>query len=382
MGNWLPAIGIEKIGRIFKKDFEFNRCNVGDTLLKYGVSTGKLADTKVGALLQGSLVVPGESISNFVCDSSTFNVLTLPAMFTLYNNIQDSPKEKRGATIADDFIGSLAHMLIAMPLAFKTTYGLATLGNLEGKTIASKPLKAIGKFFGMGLNPLKDGVPQIKQPKGILGKIFKKTKGAAGGTMRFALIMLVLSSAFAKPIRAAIHKVFGKPYDKEKEEQQKQLEAQKNQIIPELGITQGELMEKIQKNPNALAKLQTDPKLAQTVAQNPKAILDLLDGKEVQYIEPKPTPAQQGQLISPANKKIIGNNTNVISNNAVNKTVQPQEKVQTKETAQTQNVDTATYIPSSQFVAPQSSMSQEQTNEYNNVMTKADKVLAAAEKYI
>ena len=122
-------------------------------------------------------------------------------------------------------------------------------------------------------------------------------------------------------------------------------------------------------------KLQTDEKLAQTIAQNPKALLDLLDNKEVQYIEPKPTPASQGTILSPANKDKLSNNTNAINKKqeATQKTIQKEEN---------NSVDSATYIPSSAFTAPKSSLSQEQLDEYNSIMTKADKALAAAEKYI
>jgi len=104
-----------------------------------------------------------------------------------------------------------------------------------------------------------------------------------------------------------------------------------------------------------------------------------LDNKEVQYIEPKPTPASKGQILSPANKGKIGNSTNV-STNSTQKTKTPNEAQTTKTT--NNNVDTATYIPSSAFVAPNSSLSQEQLNEYNAMMTKADKALKRAEQYI
>ena len=127
--------------------------------------------------------------------------------------------------------------------------------------------------------------------------------------------MFLLSPKISEGIQKVVHNFFGKPYDKEEAEKQRQLEEQKKQMIPELGITQGELMEKMEKNPQAMQRLQTDEKLAYTISQNPKAILDLLDGKEVQYIEPKPSPASQGVLISPANKNRLNNQTNAVSYN-------------------------------------------------------------------
>jgi len=44
--------------------------------------------------------------------------------------------------------------------------------------------------------------------------------------------------------------------------------------------------------------------------------------------------------------------------------------------------DTATYIPSSAFVAKNSTMSEEQRREYDLLMANADKALKRAEKYI
>ena len=225
-------------------------------------------------------------------------------------------------------------------------------------------LKPLGKFFGMGLDAAKN-----KTWKNLPARY-------GGGLLRFIMIMFVFQPFFNKPIQAAIQKIFGKPYDKDEAAKTAELEAQKQQIVPELGITQGELMDKIQKNPKALEKLQTDPKLAQTIQQNPKALLDLLDGKDVQYIEPTPTPASQGQILSPANKSVIGNSTNMTTN-TINKVT-----TNNQTTNQNNNVDSATYIPSSAFTAPSSSLSQEQLNEYNAMMTKADKALKRAEQYI
>ena len=63
-------------------------------------------------------------------------------------------------------------------------------------------------------------------------------------------------------------------------------------------------------------------------------------------------------------------NNNTINNNAENKTTTQQSP------------DTATYIPSSEFSAKSTTLSAEQQSEYDALMTKADKALLAAEKYI
>ena len=125
---------------------------------------------------------------------------------------------------------------------------------MEGKTFFSKCLKLVGNVFGMGLDkidPKTGAVVASKAPA-----LFKKLAGMAGGAGRFALIMFIFSSMFRKPIDAIIHKIFGKPYDKGAEEQKKKLEEEQNAIIPELGISQKELVEKMQNNPQAMQRLQ------------------------------------------------------------------------------------------------------------------------------
>lgn len=369
MDNWCTTNWIDKLGsKIFKDKWKnVSKANVGSTLIKYSATSGQLADSAMGKFVQGFPTIFSESVSNYVCDMAFINAMVLPSFIDLYNNVQDAPKEQKGATLANEFMSGVGNLTLVTPAAGAIMYGgLASLRNLEGKTIPSKILKMAGEVFGLGLT--KAGKPK---PKFLTRFV--------GGGFRLFMIMFVLNSLISKPITKLTQKIFGKPYDKDEAIKAQELEAQKQQVIPELGITQGELMEKIQKNPSALEKLQSDPKLAQTIQQNPKALLDLLDNKEVQYIEPKPTPASQGKILSPANKNRLNNSTQMATS-SIDKT---------KTTAKTtpiennnQNVDSATYIPSSAFVAPQSSLSQEQLNEYNNMMTRADKVLKEAEKYI
>lgn len=369
IGSWWPYNIINGIGKKFNggKDIRFTKGSLGDALLKYNVTAGNCADTMAGKITQNLLLVPGESISNFCCDAAGMNFFLLPMILDLFNTAQDAPKGQKTATVANDFVGSIGSLMITMPLATSATYGLASLKNINPETatkFSKYILRPLGKFFGMGLDAAKN-----KTWSNLPTRV-------GGGLLRFIMIMFIFQPFFNKPIQSVIQKIFGKPYDKDEAAKTAELEAQKQQIIPELGITQGELMDKIQKNPQALEKLQNDAKLAQTIQQNPKALLDLLDNKEVQYIEPKATPASQGQILSPANKNKIGNSTNMTTNTT--------NKVATNNSIKTQNqnVDTATYIPSSAYSAPASSLSQEQLNEYNTMMTKADKALKRAEQYI
>ena len=385
IGSWWPYNIINSVAKKFNgnKDLRFTKGSLGDALLKYNMAAGNCADTTLGKITQNLLLVPGESISNFCCDAAGMNFFLLPMIFDLFNTAQDAPKGQKAATVANDFVGSIGSLMVTMPLASAATYGLASLKNIDPKTstkFSKYILKPLGNFFGMGLDAAKNAnIKDLKWSGNTLKKLGNMGARWGGGFMRLIMIMFLFQPLFNKPIQAAIQKIFGKPYDKDEAAKTAELEAQKQQVVPELGITQGELMDKIQKNPQALQKLQTDPKLAQTIQQNPKTLLDLLDNKEVQYIEPKPTPASKGQILSPANKGKIGNSTNV-STNSTQKTKTPNEAQTTKTT--NNNVDTATYIPSSAFVAPNSSLSQEQLNEYNAMMTKADKALKRAEQYI
>lgn len=361
--RWAPVNGINLLGKkIFKDKWpkNFGKGNLGDALIKFNMADGRLASTTLGRLTQKIPLYTTESISNHVADLSTINLfITVPALLDLFNTVQEAPKEQKGATLADNFVGSLGQFVFSLPLASAITYGVATLKNLE----KGGPLKWVGKIVGMGLPTLtKNGA--IPEPKFI--------KRFAGGAFRFWAIMFLLSPKITSAIEKLVHKTFGKPYNKEEAEKAKQLEEQRKQMIPELGITQGELMDKMEKNPQAMQKLQSDAKLAYTIEQNPKLILDLLDGKEVQYIEPPKSPASQGVILSPANKDRLNNKTNMNSTN----------QNQVNSTNQITATDSATYIPSSAFVAPKTTMSAQQQGEYDAMMSKADKYLAAAEKYI
>ncbi len=369
IGAWWPVNIINGIGeKIFKGKWKgFGKGNLGDSLIKFNAVNGSLADTKIGSLVQKSITIPTESISNFVNDKAGLGVFLCSTIMSLYNNVQDAPKEKRAATIADDYIGTIGSIAISTPLAFATTYGLASLKNLDSnKGIPSKILKGIGKFFGMGLDKYQSGT-LIDGTKNIIPRF-------AGGALRFGLVMLVFSPFFSKPIKKVINKIFGKPYDANEAKREEALKQQRNTIIPELGITQGELEDKIKANPNALNKVQQDPMLLKEIQNNPKLIVDILDGKE---IKTKP----KDKLLSPANVNLINNKNKTPQNNQRELFGLENNKKETKdESIITQ--DTATYIPSSELIAKSSSLSEVQNQEYQQLIAEADKALKNAEKYI
>ncbi len=372
IGGWWPVNVINSIGKKFNKNFSFCRGNLGDSLVKFNVVNGSLAQTGAGKLVQRSLTVPMESITNFVNDKSGMGFFLGLQIFGLYNNVQDAPKGKKAATLADDFVGTMGSIAIATPIAFGATYGLASLKNLKGNGIISTCLKQAGKFFGMGLARYdKAGKYLDAGTSNILIR-------GAGLALRFGLMMRVFSPMIQKPIYNVIHKVFGKPYDKNEEAQKKLLEEQKNTIIPELGITRGELLEKIQSNPAALQKLQNDPMLLREVGANPKLMLDLLDGKEIKQKPTKLSPATEALLKKQKETIKTPNNLNVsASNEAENNPFSENNPIK----EENKNIDTATYIPKSDFIA-KSSVSDAKNQELNQAFTKADKVLARAEQFI
>ena len=196
IASWWPVNIIRGIASKFKKDTTIGLGNLGDSLIKFNAVNGTLADTKLGSLVQKSITVPTESISNFVNDKSGLGVLLCGSILSTFNNAQDAPKDKKVGTIADDFVGTIGSLAVATPLAFKTTYGLASLNNLKGNSLITKVLKKIGGIFNMGLKEGSKFIPR-----------------KLGGALRFGLIMFVFSSMFSKPIKKVIHKIFGEPYD-------------------------------------------------------------------------------------------------------------------------------------------------------------------------
>ena len=150
ISSWWPVNIINSAGKkLFKNSHrEFGKGNFGDSMMKFNVVNGSLADTKIGSLVQKSILVPTESVSNFVNDKSGLGAFLCASIMSLYNNVQDAPDDKKFATIADDYIGTIGSIAISTPMAFATTYGLASIGNLKGKTALARLAKnTIGKFF-------------------------------------------------------------------------------------------------------------------------------------------------------------------------------------------------------------------------------------------
>ena len=362
LSSWLPVNIIDSIGsKIFKDKWKpFGKGNLGDTLIKFNMSDGALAQTTAGKLAQKFPLYLGESVSNNVADLATINLLiTIPAMMSTFNTTQEAPKEQKVATLANEFVGSLGQFVFSLPLAIGATYGIATLKNLKGNS----PLKWLGQIIGMGL-PTKLANGQIKQTKSFPLRFL-------GGAFRLFLVLGIFSPKISKVISTTVQKIFGKPYDANEAAKEKQLQEQRNTVIPELGITQGELNDKIEANPNAIAKLQKDPMLLREIQKDPKKILDILDGKEIQT-KPK------DKLLSPANLNLTKNTNNKRELFNDKQQVQQEQQVQSEEY---KIKDTATYIPSSEFTV-KPTLNDIQIQEYQRLMNDSDKILKKAEEYI
>jgi len=262
-----------------------------------------------------------------------------------------------------------------------------------------QPLKAaaaglqniIKSLFNIGRSAdAKLPMTTLNYTQGFMKRLKNTLVKDGGGIFRFVMIMFVFSALFKKPVDAIIHKVFGKPYNRAEEERKKQLEEQGKQVIPELGITQNELMEKIQKNPDALKNLQNDPELTKKLQQNPKLLLDVLDGKDIANSQT----SKNKEGLSDANIKYVQRQTSKAQNmrNAtapsnlnysqnISTSANLFSKPQEKETQQEAGYDSATYVPSSEFSA-KSNVSADLKKEIDIAFRDSDKLLKKAEKLI
>lgn len=360
-GDWWPVNLANNIGKRIRGDKwkEFGRGNLGDALIKHSIISGQATSTKLGSFVQQAALFPTEAISNFVNDKSGLGFFLCGMIMNLYNNVQDAPKEKKAATMADDFMGTIGSLAITTPLACATMYGLATLKNVKGNTFLSKYLlKPAGKFFGMGLDRYaKDGTF-------ISSAATKSWKNAiprwGGGFMRLMLIMFVFQSIFGKPFRTAVNKVFGKPYNPDEEAALKTQQTQaatQAEIMKNLNMTEEQMIAKLQAHPEFVTALQNDPKTLAAIQENPVLLLQLIAAIP-------DTPNTAAQNTTQANK--YSNNTvapssllqnhvnNGASQNVNQSAVQSIQQTQPQNSQPTQQVKAAdnnepvrTYIPSS-----------------------------------
>lgn len=359
--SWWPVNILNKaFGKVAKamgKEWKgFARGNYGNAMLKFEAMDGTLAKTLPGRIVQKSVIFPTEYISNFVNDKSGFGVFLCASLLSLYNTAQDAPKDKKIPTVANNFASTIGSVALSMPLAAGIAYNTATLKGLDWNVFTAIP-KVLGSVVGLGLK--SEGGKVVPS-----GSFLART---LGGALRLVLVMKFIMPKVSKVVNDGIAKIFGKPYDPDEEKRKKMLEEAQNQVIPELGITQKEFLEKAQAHPEVMQRLQTDSLFQREVNANPQVLLDLFDGKEPN-IKPK------DKLVSPANRNFLSGTSKV-------STTLDKKPEDTKTKQQNSSLDTATYIPSSDFIA-QHEVDDSQSDEIKRVLENADKALKRAEKYL
>lgn len=266
ISSWGPANLFNMVGsgvsKLFGKKWKnAGRGNLGDALIKYGISSGAFADNKLSSLVQKSILFPTETITNFVNDKSTFGLFLCGNLMNIYNDVQDAPKEKRAGTLARGIISSLASFIIATPFAYATTYKLATFGNLSkakgSATIFTRVLKLVGNFFNMGLNK-----------KSFLGGV----SGIAGGALRFWLIQNTFTNLVLNPVNKLVAKIFGEAYDPIAEEAKKDRE----ESVKNLNMTEEEMLRKLQAHPEVVQAIENDTELQRAIEKNPVILLQII----------------------------------------------------------------------------------------------------------
>lgn len=212
-----------------------------------------------------------------------------------------------------------------------------------------KPFKFIGKILGSNYNAetvkpfIDDKIPADTGKLKALGlnvsnKIqnvlykFKSGKFAGitpGGILRFAIVMFVLSPIVSKPIKWVINKIFGKPWDpdKEKEEQEKKAQEEAMKNNPFTKMTDEELTNLLLKNQDTMTEIQNNPELMKELQTNPQKLYDLLqEGAQ------KKDEALKNAPLSPLLQTYVNsrNNTQAPLNNAQNQTIAPSNEIYTQ----------------------------------------------------
>lgn len=357
MKDWRFVNGLNKIAKnITGKEIRMLNGNLGDSLMKYSAIRGQSAKTLPARIIQLLPTLMTEQYSSFVNDKSDFGImLVVTSVCPTIAKMLDMPAEQRARTEAHDLLSSSLSFLASMPIAFGTVYGAAAL-----KDVSKNPLlKTIGKVFSFGLDGRKTSLGGVA--------------GVVGGIGRL-LAIVTFSGLASKPISKLCDKIFGKPYDKSEELKKQAQQQQMEQIIPELGISQKELMEKIQKNPQALEKIQNDPEAIKKLQQNPKLLLDVLDGKDINSLNT--STSQSNPTMSPSLTSRLNNS----GQNFATEKMDKKEQTQTSSIPTTSNYDTATYIPSSEYIAKNAEYDDATISKMNSVLAASDRALEQFEK--
>ena len=239
--------------------------------------------------------------------------------------------------------------------------------------------------------------------------------GTFGGALRFALVMFVLSPIVSKPIKWAVNKIFGKPYDPEGDKKAEAKKAKKeakkqgkkgvqNQENPFANLTEEQMLTLLQKNQANMQKAQQDPALVQELQSDPKKLYDFLVKGAAEYdnalqnqapsslLQNYANKVKQGQVQPSVNQAApIQNAVNLNQNNFNANAQMPAPSIQTQNTQNNEQQTQApvqapepnrSYIPSS---APSQNVlnAQSQKNaQFNAVLQDMDRVEKEYSKYL
>ncbi len=302
----------------------------------------------------------------------------------------------------------------------------AELGNIKkifkgNSKWYQKPFKFIGKVLGGGYKA-ETVMPFIKENGNKITDTLSKAKYAlktkGGGALRFAAVMFVISPLIAKPITALTHKIFGKPYDAEAEAKKKQEEEAKkaqDEAIKNLGMTEEQLMAKLEAHPEIIQAIQSDPQIMAQIQQNPILLLQLIasipddasnNGQQAQQNTQGQNSMQNGQIQTKSGMQQNGTQSDLLQkyinnpNNRINSGMNQNSQQISQNAQNISNVNQTqkdepkepvrTYIPSSKPFnyttgdTLQNSIKPEQITNQNviNMLSKADKAEADAWKIL
>ncbi len=286
----------------------------------------------------------------------------------------------------------------------------------KGLRFWQKPLKAIGKILGSNykketIKPfIDDMVPSDLSSLKQMGlNVSNKVQNALygfktgkfmgmtpGGVLRFVLVMFVLSPIVTKPIRWAINKIFGKPYNPDEEKKQKEQEAIQNN--PFANMQDSELLELLSKNQDILNQIQNNPELLKEFQSNPNKLYEILkEGakkKEEANKNVPPSPILQQYINSNTPNSTftppiapIADNQVLNNNNSTFPVKMPAPNVQndaSQNNAQETTEPTEperTYIPSSK-PADFSAQQKAQDEKFNAILQDMDNTEKEFSKYL
>lgn len=270
-----------------------------------------------------------------------------------------------------------------------------------------KPFKAIGKFVSTGLEDIKPytadlskGAAKFKTSK------FKWTHGRFGGALRFAIGMFVIAPVVGKAVSKIVSGIFGKTTEmKEEEAKEKAEKLAKKQAklnankTPEntLQMTEEEFLTKLAEHPELVNKINTDPEFAQALLENPQLLVELLNTPET----PQGATPQNNQQQNLA-QQIIAENPNMspsLRNRLLNSEVAT-TPITNSQAIGTMDDPNRSYIPSSAPFRPKNSepmrtyvpssapanlngeLSQEEKDNVQRALQKADWAEAEALKLL